>query len=1072
MKRTLLLLLLLLVAGTQTVMAQARQVTGQVLDETGQGLPGAGINVKGTQTGTVTDVDGNFRINLPDGNNILVVQAVSYRTQEVTVTGNTVSVRMQTTSTQLQQTIVTALAIKREKRDLGYSASTLSNDELTSAHNVSALSAIQGKTAGANITSTTGGPGGSTRVVLRGEKSLTGNNNALIVIDGIIVNNNGRLRDPLDSREQVDFGNSGNDINPDDIESITVLKGPSAAALYGSAAASGAIIITTKSGKNKKGPGKAEISFKTSYALSDVLRIPQFQHQFGQGNIYQGIFDDRRENFSWGEPFDGNLRPWGQIINGQQQVKPYSDQPNNVKDFFNTGKTWDNYLSLAGGTEKSTYFISLNAVNNKGVIPNTYYDKYNIRFNGSTQLSNKFYSAINVDYMNIASRVESGGQAEGSVLDALVQTPRDIPIQELRHLDNPFYGYGIMDTAGIQHYGFYGAYAQNPFWVAENYDNRNRTDRVLGGFTLGVRPNEHWDIFDRFGGDVSADRTTYKSPKYDLEPFDPLYIGNNKTSAGGYEEDNVNRLTLYNDLIATYKKSLSENIDIDLLGGDNIRMSKATELNSKIDPKIGGLVIPGFYNFQNSQGPVQVTNNTFETRLVGLYGNFRIGYRKRIFLDLTARNDWTSTLAVGNNSYFYPSANLSWIFTEGMKGKFFEKVLTYGKLRGSYASVGNGAGAYNNNNAGFTNTKSLSNFGTVTFPFNGQPGYTYQNIIGNPDLRPERTNNWEAGTDLTFFKDRINIEFTYYTSRSIDQIVSDLPTPPSSGYTQQVLNVGEIQNKGIELGLRLTPVSTRSGFKWDLFGTYTKNNNKVLSLSDGVSQVVLGGFGGMSVAAAVGKPYGAIYSIDLLKDDQGRVIIDPTSGLPQRTNDQVYQGNVQPKFIASWGTTLSFKGFSLNVLFVTKQGGKYFSRTKDLMDFVGTAPETAENGRNASIFPNSVYLDANGNYVTNTQYTYSPYEYYTNVTQNIYSVHVLDASYVKLQEASLYYSLPSKSLHRSPFGNVQLGIYGNNLLLWTAKANVYDDPEQNSGGASNEQGFNYSARPSLRNYGISLKLTF
>ncbi len=1072
MKKRLLLLLLLLAVGTQVVMAQARQVTGQVLDETGQGLPGAGVNVKGTGTGTVTDVDGNFKLNLPADNNVLVIQAISYRTQEVTVTGNSITVRMASSATQLNQTIVTALAIKREKKELGYSATTLSNDELTSGHNVSVLSSLQGKTSGANITSTTGGPGGSTRVVLRGEKSIMNNNNALIVVDGIITSNNGRLRDPDDSREQVDFGNGGNDINPDDVESITVLKGPSAAALYGSVAANGAIIITTKSGKTRKGPGKTEVSFKTSYALSDVLRIPEFQHQFGQGNIYQGIANDRRENFSWGEPFDGNMRPWGQIINGQQLVKPYSDQPNNVKDFFNKGKTWDNYLSLAGGTEKSTYFLSLNAVNNTGVIPNTFYNKYSLRFNGSTQLSNKFYSTINVNYMNIASRVESGGQAEGSVLDALVQTPRDIPVQELRNLNNPFYGYGTTDSAGVQHYGYYGAYAQNPFWVAENYDNRNRTDRVLGAFTLGVKPNEHWDIYDRFGGDVSAERTTYKSPKYNLVPFDDFWADNPKISQGGLEQNDYNGLSLYNDLIATYSKSLSENLDLTMLGGNNVQLIDNTVVNSKIDPKIGGLVIPDFYSFQNSQGPVQVGNAASRERRVGLYGNFRLGYKKSIFLDLTARNDWTSTLIAGNNSYFYPSANLSWVFTQGRHGKFFDNILSYGKIRGSYASVGNDAKAYNNNNAGYVSTQSLTNFGTVTFPFAGQPGYTYQGIIGNPNLRPERTNNWEAGTDLSFFRDRINLEFTYYTSRSIDQIVATLPAPPSSGYTAQVLNVGEIQNKGIELSLRLTPVSTRSGFRWDLYGTYSKNNSKVLSLSDGVSQVVLGGFGGMSVTAAVGKPYGAFYSIDLLKDDQGRVIIDPSSGLPQRTNDQVYQGNVQPKFIASWGTTLSFKGFSLNVLFQTKQGGKYFSRTKDLMDFVGTAPETAENGREPLLFPNSVYLDANGNSVENTQYKYSPYEYYTNISQNVYSIHILDASYVKLQEASLYYSLPANTLKRSPFGTIQLGIYGNNLMLWTSKENVYDDPEQNSGGAGNEQGFNYSARPSLRNYGISLKLTF
>lgn len=327
---------------------------------------------------------------------------------------------------------------------------------------------------------------------------------------------------------------------------------------------------------------------------------------------------------------------------------------------------------------------------------------------------------------------------------------------------------------------------------------------------------------------------------------------------------------------------------------------------------------------------------------------------------------------------------------------------------------------------------------------------------------------------MTFLHNRLTVEFTYYNSHTIDQITA-IPAAPSSGFTQQELNVGDVQNKGIELGIRATPVSTPSGFKWDLFGTYTKNNNEVLSLTNGTSQLVLGGFSGLNISAAVGHPYGAFYALDLQRDPQGHVIIDPSTGLPLTTAAPVFKGTYQPKFIASWGTTLSYKGISLNLLFVTKQGGYFFSRDKEITDFNGTAAET-EN-RATQYFANSVYYNSTtGQYVPNDAAhngtMYRPYDYFTTTTQTVAGVHLVDASYVKLQEASIYYTIPEKYLHRTPFGGLSVGIFGNNLFIWTAKSNKYDDPEVSSGGASNEQGFNFSQQPSLRNYGASIKINF
>lgn len=1071
MKRILLLLVILLALGDDAVRAQVRQITGRVLDETGVGLPGAGVTVKGTTVGTVTDLDGNFQLNVPEGGNTLVIQAIGYATQEIRVNNN-VSVRMQTAAKELQGAVVTALGIRREKRDIGYSATTLNNDELTSGNNVSALSAIQGKTAGVNITSTTGGPGGSTRVVLRGEKSVGKDNNALIVIDGVPVNNGGRLRGD-DERSEIDFGNRGNDINPDDIESITVLKGPAAAALYGADGARGAIMITTKKGRSKGGRSKSEVTFQSNFTLSNVLKYPDFQHKYGQGNIYQGIDDDRRENFSWGYEFDGKLRPWGQIINGQQMVKPYSDQPDNIKRFFNTGTTLENYLSIGGGNDNSTFFLSLNAMNNKGVVPNTFYNKYGVRFNGSTNLTNKLYANINVNYTNIYARVEQQGQGDGSVWQNVIQTPRDIPLWEAKDYGNPFYGYGFVDEEGVSRYGYFNAYSENPYWVAKNFDNRNKTDRVLGNVTIGYKFSDEIELFNRVGADVSADRAYLKTPKYSFLPFDdfwsPDLTGRQVLSNGGYKEVIVNTTNLYNDLILQANKQLSEKFALGVTLGNSISYQKVNGSSTEINPTTNGLVIPDYYNFNNAQGPLISDNTITDTRTVGIYGSFRLSYMNQLFLEMTGRNDWTSTLRPGNWSFFYPSVNASWVFSEQFKdSEFGRNVLSYGKLRAGYASVGNGALAYQNNLPRYVRADIATGFGTVIPPFNGQPAYTLQGVIGDPNLRNERTNSWEVGLDLSFLKNRITTELTYYKSISIDQIIP-IPVSNGSGFTSKLVNLGDIENKGIELALRVTPVQTRSGFRWELFGTYYKNTNEVTRLADNANQITIGGVSSMVLTANVGQPYGSFYGIDIQKDAQGRAIVDTNTGTPLLTTNRVFLGSIQPKFIASWGTTLKYKGFVFNVMFDTKQGGKFVSYTKDLLGFVGVSEETED--RTDKIWENSVHYDASGNLVPNTDITYSTYDWYAN-SKIPDGQMVIDASYVKLREASLYYTLPESVYKRSPFGSITLGVFGNNLALWTAESNKYVDPESGSGGSSNLQGFEFRSRQSLRNWGFSLKVTF
>ena len=1073
MKRVLLLFVLLLTVGFQAF-AQTHQVVGKVLDETGQGFPGAGVSVKGTAIGTVTDVNGSFTLDVPDGTKSLNIQAVGYTTQDVNITGESMLIRLKTSSRELEGTVVTALGIKREKRDLGYSSTTVTGDDLTAGQNTSALSGLQGKVAGANITSSTGGPGGSTRVVLRGEKSILKNNNALIIVDGVIINNYDRTSD-ASGLAQIDFGNSANDIDPDEIESVTVLEGPAAAALYGNRGSNGAIMITTKSGKKRtegSKNSKLDITYKATYTQSDVLKLPEYQKTYGQGA--PGVPDDRGDNFSWGPKFTGQLQPWGQVINGQQQVKPYVYDGDSRKNFFNHGKDLNNFVSLSGGTETSTYYLSLNTLNSTGVVPNTFYNKYSVRFNGTTQLTDNFYSTINVNYINNYSRVESEGQHTGGIMQSLLQIPTDIPIGGLKDLNNVFNSMDYIDANGVHRFGYFGSFAKNPYWAAENYDNRNKTDRILGDLNIGYKKGE-FNVYDRVGIDVADDRSTYKTPYINSQSFDQsiFYPSYPYLNSGGFQQTNYTAFSFYNDLIATWTHNFNKDFGINALIGDNVTMINNESLSALIDPGTNGLVIPGFYNFSNNVGPVQTLNSLTQTRTYGLYADIKLNYQRELFLELTGRNEWSSTLSTANNPYFYPGANAGWVFTERLKGNFKDKILNYGKLRAGVASVSSDAIAYANNNAGYTQSSVSTAFGSIVPPFNGVPAYQISTTFGDANLKPELTREYEVGVDLSFLKDRLSLSFTYYDDKTTN-LITAVPVPPSTGFLQNYINVGDISNKGEEVSLRVTPISTKWGLKWDVFGTYTHNVNTVESLTNGVDQITVGGFSGMAIVAAVGHPYGAFYADNIQTDGHGHIVVDATTGLPVASTKPEIVGSFQPKFQASWGTDLSYKGIRLHVLFVTKQGGKYYSENKELMDFVGSAPETADGGRDPRVWANSVNQTGATTYVANTT-KYDPYVYYTTqIGGNILPAqNLVDASYVKLQEASISYRIPIKYYNKTPFGTIEVGAFGNNLFLWTAKSNKYDDPEETSSGATgNAQGFNFSARPSLRNYGVSLKVTF
>ncbi|RYE18200.1 MAG: SusC/RagA family TonB-linked outer membrane protein, partial [Sphingobacteriales bacterium] len=909
----------------------------------------------------------------------------------------------------------------------------------------------------------------STRIVFRGGTSITGNNQALIVVDGIPVDNSS-VTGGADSRSSVDFGNRANDIDPDDIETITPLLGPAAAALYGSRAANGAVQITTKSGKK----GKTQVSFNTSNIFSSVLKLPEYQNEYGQGYYVDFnedgspvYFSDTQENWSWGAPFDGKQQEWGQAIdikgdgNPIKQKKAYSAQKNNVRDFFNTGFATDNNLSLSGGNEKSTFFLALNTLNSNGVFPGAQdvYNKYGVRFNGKTDFSDKFSAGVSFNFNKIDSRQIAGGQNDNSVFDMVLQTPRDIPLPQLKDLNNPYNSFGYTDANGIYQankYGYYGSYTLNPYYVLENYSNQDALNRVTGNVNLEYKPTTWLNFQERIGIDTYADRRRQLTPKFSFTPIDGDSNGSAHTSTGGYQIDQYGVTELVHDFMVTAKHSFTSDFLGSLMLGNNIRQRNTNTTQTATNAS-AGLVVPDWYNLQNSNGPVQIITDNFTVRrLFAFYADLNLSYKNYLFLEATARNDWSSTLPVNNNSFFYPSVNASFVFSELIKPN---DIFSFGKIRGSLARVGNDTGPYQLLST-FSRGTVNGNFGSTVFPFGNVAALQAGTTLGNANLKPEITDAMEVGTDLEFFSNRLKFNFTYYTQNTKNQILA-IPIPNSTGYGFSVVNAGQVKNKGIEIFASGTIVKT-SDLNIELFGTYTRNRNKVVDLPDGLDQIVIGGVGGMGIVAAKNRSTGEFYAVTNQTDEEGRTIVDSETGLPLATTTAQYLGSYNPKFQASWGTSITIKKrLNVNVLFDMKHGNKIYSRTKDILAFTGTSAETG-GARWGEPFPNSVYFDGDGNKVINSgsnAVTYYKQDYYPDLNPGM---NVIDASYVKLRSAGISYNFDKSQLKGLPFSALSVGVFGNNLFIWTSKENKYIDPEVNSGGATNEQGFDFTAQPSVR----------
>eukprot|EP01132_Coremiostelium_polycephalum_P017558 gene17558-21010_t len=975
-------------------MAQQRTITGTVTGkDDGVPIPGVSVRVKGTQTGTSTGSDGKYSITIPTGGTELLFSSVGYLPQtRVPGQSSVLNVVLEGDSKALGEVVVTALGIVRDKAALGYSTDVVSSKELNNGRQTNLINGLTGKVPGLQIGRSGGGVNSATRITIRGQRSLTGDGQPIFVVDGIPIDNSSVL--PVNSSiNTVDVGNRVGDINPDDIESVTVLKGANASALYGSKAANGAIVITTKNGGNRN--KKFEISFTSAFMFDKVQKLPEIQNDFGSGSELSPGGEsayDPIENTNWGPKFNGSIVQSGPTLaNGHKLMIPYSAVPNNIKDFFNIGTNIQNSVALQGGNEKSSFYISFSDNHSKGVVPNDRFRRNTVKLSGTSKLSNLFNISGNVSYNKNLTNISFEGEGNNSVMNTVMNVSRQINLENFKDWKN-------YEFAGPT--GYYNGYQPNPYYALDNNRFNSNLDRIFGNIQIGFDPYKWLNV-------------TYH----------------------------------YKDFKAT------------LILLNNIRQDDSRNLTASAS----AISIPGFFNLSNRIGELGGGETSTKRRLVGFAGDLTLGYKDFLFLNASLRNDISSTLPKENRSYFYPSVNTSFIFTEGINALKDNDVLSYGKVRASFSRV-----------AGDTNPYSLApTFGAAAgFPFGSLPGFTLSNNTPLPTLKPEFTTSYETGTELSFLKDRLGLDFTYYYTSTDNQILN-LNVAPSTGYETATFNVGQVVNKGIEIAFKGKPFANPNGFSWNFNFSYTHNNSKVVSLLANSKELPLGA-GDPVGTAIVGMPATVLKGTAYLRDPQGRVVVDATTGYIRTDPNLKVLGQINPKHIFGLNNTFSYKGFSLSATLDYRTGNVIYSGTKLNSIFTGSSIETIKNDRQPFIYPNSVIETSPGVFTPNTTVKTKSGNFdfwYSNYAQFAESF-VIDAAFLKIRDISFAWQLPANMLKKTPFGRVSIAAVGSNILLWTPKENRYIDPEANIFGTNISQGREINGIPSSRSLGFSLNATF
>lgn len=1037
-------LALLLVLITQITFAQDIAVTGVVQDQTGLPVPGANVLVKGTSNGVQTDFDGKFKISAARGQ-VLVFSFLGMKTQEAPAAAN-MTIKLADDSVVLEGVVVTAAGIKREKSSIGAATTTVRAEELTKASQPTLADAIKGKVAGVTISSASTDPGASSGVIIRGFSSLSGSNQPLYVIDGVPLNDTSNFSDNLN--QSYDFGRGSGDINPDDVESITILKGASSTALYGSRAANGVVMITTKKGK----AGKMTLDFSTTTMFTEILRTPKYQSTFGQGWDSQHYLI---ENGSWGPRFDGQPRVWGNVVNNSQLLKPYSFQKDQLENFFTTGTSRVNTLAVGGGSGDSSVRLSFSNTQQDGIYPTDAdsFERSTLGLSGTTKVD-KFTISGNMNYVNTNGSGVATGQGL-TVMNNLMQIPTDIPITEFRDYNNPFHNVS-------NYYTPYGV--TNPYFTLNENGSDYNKERFFGSIDVTADINKWSSLTYRFGLDSSSDLLRMWEANVDALPGTPN-DGQSTEYAGSYTETGLSLKQLNHDVLYNLNFDLGNKFKLASTFGWNMNVRTTEQFNARVNNQ----VIPGFYSFTNSTENAITTSRRTQRKLYGVYNSSTLSFDDAIHLTGNVRHDWYSTLPKENQTALYGGANLSWVFTNTFPG--LKDIVSYGKIRGGYGETGVDTDPYQVSPIYTDGVIDNQGFRTYDLPVAGVNGYEVGNRAGNANLKPERRKELEAGIELSLFKNRINIDASVYDAKIVDQIL-DLPLAPSSGYTTQRANIGTLRSKGFEGLISVAWLKKTDGFNWTTTVNYAKNNTIVEELNGDIDQINLGGLNTTSLVVKEGEPVALLQGYNPKRDPNGNIVVD-VNGVPVRSAELEIYGDTQYDYTMGIGNTFSWKGVTLDFTFDIRQGGLMFSRTADITRFTGNSITTTINDREPWIVPGSVTQNEDGTFSPNItpidrEHQDDYYSAEANDRQN-----VISKSFVKLREVIVSYDLPSKYLKGTYLKGFTFSLIGRNLLLWTPESNQYIDPETSTFGTDIEGQFGeFSANPSTRSIGFSLKANF
>ena len=1034
-----LLSLLALLSGMNT-RAFAQTISGTVTSvEDGGALPGVNVVVKGTTTGTITDIEGNYSLSVSEEAETLVFSFIGLRTEEVPIDNqSTIDLQMSDDVAELSEVVVTAFGLEREKKALGYSVQGIEGESISQVPNQSVVNNLSGRVAGLQV-STNSSPGGSPEFVIRGFASVGGNNQPLVVIDGVPMQQT--TNSSMDEREDNQrYGGGLSEIDPNNIAEISVLKGPNAAALYGSRAQNGVILVTTKRGSESSGIG-VDVNFSTTF--DRPLAKPRFQNIYGGGNGYTTWYADgwsgtvdgfkgtAGTDESWGAPMDGReVRQWWTGT----ETAPLVPEPDNWEQWWNTGSTLNGNVALSAGNEDGSMRLSIGRIEQEGLVHNTNYFRNNFRLNTQYKFTDKLTVTALGEYIKSGSDNRSylNGQE-------FIWHHRHTNFDQLENYRD-YEDVHIQPEGNDEPPNWQHTYFTNPYFWQEVMVSPNEKDRFLGNIALNYEFTDWLSLMVRSGTDIWSD-TRISVERYARTRF--------SFRGGSYSEEVLRRQETNSDFIFSFDKEFGEFSVVAQLGGIN-RMNYYKRNYSLVND----LSVDRVYNLGNNASPNTDESRIEETQVNSLFAATQFGFKNYLFLDLTARNDWSSTLPAGNNSYFYPSVSLSAVITDMLDTQ--SDVLSFAKVRASWAQVGNDAPPYY--------TRQV--YEPQVLWDGSVPKFAENSQIANNNLRPETTTGVELGADLRFLNGRLALDLTYYNQSTKDQILA-VDISRASGYESRVLNAGQIINEGVEVVLNGTVLQLPSGLSWDVGLNFARNRNEVVELADGLESLTLWNIRGASLEARVGEAYGNFYGNKFARTDDGQVIFE--NGFPSLVDGQQVIGNITPDWIGGIQNTLTFKGLSVSALIDIRKGGDIYDMGSSIARITGVLEESVV-GREEGVIGLGVKNIGTAeapNYVPNDVVASAPTFYGRYSGRQYHEAAVFDGSFVKLREASIGYQLPSSLFDNIFLQSVRVSVVGRNLAI-LHRNNRHIDPEISSA----DLGYNYGQLPSTRSIGFSLNVKF